>query len=165
MASPIGRPGVNVSTKEASATISALFERVKNFSSLSVTVGYTDPEIAKIAAINEYGSEHIPSRPFMRRAADVEGAALGRATTRALEQAASGKISEVEAAEKVGSAVHAAVIRSLKSTRSWAKPNAPSTNAKKGAYPPLHAGHDRLEHGLTYQVRKRGGIVAEGGGT
>ena len=112
-----------------------------------VSLGYVDPETSQIALYNEFGTKHIPARPYLRRGVAGDGTEYDEI----LNQAVEGEITPPEFKEYIGQIGVAAVISALDTTTSWATPNAPSTIKKKGHATPLIESRDRLRD-ITYEV-------------
>jgi hypothetical protein len=158
------KPGVSVKDRVSPKAQIKLFGVLKEVDNYSMIVGYTDPETAKIAAINEYGTDTIPERPFMRRAIEVTSNEVGRVAGMALDEAVGDEASIVASMTRVAGAMQGAVLESLATTSTWATPNADSTMDEKGySDSPLHAGHERFERDLIYQIRKGASVIASGG--
>lgn len=151
-----------------------LMKDIKGLQKLKVTAGYqgssgsnrVEPNgatTAEIATYNEFGTKDIPARPFMRNALKGSESALQATVDATMQPLVEGKMGPVEAMAEYGKTLTGEVHKQLATTRAWAKPNAASTIAKKGAqYPPLHAGNDRLDEDLTWAVRSGSSIEMEG---
>jgi len=139
--------GVTLTVKDKG--LEALTKSLKELSKLKVQVGYFDPETASIAAFNEFGTIHIPSRPFMRNAIPQGKAEIQEVAELEIGGVVEDGASPSSAMEEIGLTVKDQILKMLDTTRTWAKPNAPSTIKKKGPeYPPLDAGHQRLHEDL-----------------
>lgn len=90
--------------------------------------------IVNVAAWNEFGTEHIPSRPFMRHMADTKRGSLHQVATRAYNTLLSGGSAD---------ATLGIVGQWYEGEQKWVlrdgpwTPNAPSTVAAKGSATPL----------------------------
>ena len=151
-----------------------LMENLRELGKLRVTVGYQGREATKtlkpggattgfIAKVNEFGTKNIPARPFMRNAVKESGQDIAETAADVIGPVALGKDDPVDAMAEIGEVIQKAVLTKLRTTRTWAKPNAASTIAQKGfGLPPLDAGHQRLEDGLTWAVRDGRTVIREG---
>lgn len=100
----------------------------------SVDIGYFIEAVAAYAAANEFGTDTIPSRPFMRQTFDAN-----RAKYEKMLQAAGLRIGPnlkpTDALMPVANEVRNDYIRAIQSGKF--EPNAPSTVDKKGYNAPL----------------------------
>ncbi|GAB1578666.1 hypothetical protein [Bordetella petrii] len=100
-----------------------------------------DPEsgadLVDIAVWNEYGTEHIPARPFMRDFAEKNGKVLGQAMDRVAMAVQDGRLSADAGLDQLGTFAERHQKAHVQQSKSWAVPNAPSTVAKKGSDVPL----------------------------
>lgn len=100
-----------------------------------LTVGIYEGEIATYAAANEFGTEHIPARPFFSTAMDQNGPAHAALLERQLGRVIASGANPDAALFALGVKVRSDVMRSI---RDWTTPpNAPSTVERKGENNPL----------------------------
>lgn len=142
--------------------LSATFAALRAIDGLTLRVGWTDPEVARIVAINEAGSadgRRPPARPVLVPVMDenVESI-LGE--VEGVVAAAVGSADPAGAVER-GLDVLGDRVEDLIRDRidKMTPANAPSTIAKKGADAPLRGGpragaRDRIWDGITHDVRR-----------
>jgi hypothetical protein len=87
-------------------------------------------DILDYAIINEYGTETIPSRPFMRDFFEKNQPALRAAMDRAVSLVDEGKPVGTVLAQ-MGGLVEGQQKAHIQNSKSWAAPNAPATIARK----------------------------------
>jgi hypothetical protein len=109
----------------------------------TVTVGIRagpandEVQVVDYAAMNEFGTEDIPARPFMRHTADEQEAKLQQYARRLIGPMLDGKMSVDAVLSAVGMWYQSAMRRTIRNSKSWATPNAPATIALKGSSTPL----------------------------
>ncbi len=119
---------------------------------LRVVVGYVDSRIATYAAANEYGTEHIPSRPFMRSTADSNADKYSAEAQRQMERVVvTGKGTPAGALTKVGLMYRNDLIKAI--TTWTTPPNAPSTIARKRVDAPLRD-TGTMQRAIAVEVRR-----------
>ena len=91
--------------------------------------------IAEYAIYNEYGTEHIPSRPFIRRTADENADKVATAAGRLADKVATGGMDARTAVAMLGQFYVDVQKRAIRNGP-WV-PNAPSTIKRKGSSRPL----------------------------
>lgn len=101
----------------------------------------TQASILDVAIYNEFGTETIPARPFIRRFAEKNAGTLGKAMDRTADAVAKGRSLDA-ALGALGEFAQAAQRAQIVESMSWAAPNAASTVKKKGSAKPL------LNHGV-----------------
>ena len=122
----------------------------------------SDINVASVAMYQEFGTRSINSRPFLRRTmfekrAEIEES-IREAVTRAIDTGRT-----VRELAKSGAEIAELVRRTIMSSRSWAKPNAPATIKKKGFDWPLNETGLLAEESISWAVRsKTGQIVKQG---
>tara|TARA_R110000824_G_scaffold321148_2_gene508020 strand:- start:65 stop:565 length:501 start_codon:yes stop_codon:yes gene_type:complete len=122
----------------------------------------SDINVASVAMYQEFGTRSINSRPFLRRTmfekrAEIEES-IREAVTRAIDTGRT-----VRELAKSGAEIAELVRRTVMSSRSWAKPNAPATIKKKGFDWPLNETGLLAEESISWAVRsKTGKIVKQG---
>lgn len=109
--------------------------------------GHTD--IIDVALWNEFGTDTIPARPFIRGFQDRNKQALGTLMDRTADLVVSGKQAGA-ALKEMGSVVQEMQQTHVKASKSWAVPNAPSTVKKKGSDKPL-INHAVLVNAIRYE--------------
>lgn len=92
-------------------------------------------DLAVIAAVNEFGTKRIPSRPFMRNAFDANQSTLFRISATMYSEVMQGKRTIKNALEYMGEFMTSKVKKSIKNTLTPV--NAPSTIARKKSSHPL----------------------------
>lgn len=118
---------------------------------LTLQVGWFDPEVATIAAINEEGSadgKHPPARPVLKPALDESAELISDMTARAVAEAAAGR-SARGPLEELGARLEDEVRTRIYSAT---PPNAPSTVRRKGYDAPLRGPQDRILDGVASRV-------------
>lgn len=90
--------------------------------------------IAEYAAYNEFGTSHIPSRPFMRQTIDKYAKAWGQAAE-AAEKRVAGGMSPHQALELIGNIAEGHIKATI--GRGSFAPNAANTIKQKGSSQPL----------------------------
>lgn len=110
-----------------------------------------DPEMAKIASYNEFGTEHVPARSFIRAPFDAHQGYI-KLKISLLKRVVAGRITLESALHILG----AAVVKSFKKTiRDVILPlNAPSTEAKKGSDIPL-IDTGKMYESISYRLNKK----------
>jgi hypothetical protein len=109
-------------------------------------------DLLDIAIYNEYGTERIPARPFMRDFANKNNEVLGTAMERQAEKIMKGMpihTAMMQLGEFAQKHQKAHIVRAFL----WAKPNAPSTIKQKGSSKPL-VDTGALANAVRYEVLK-----------
>ncbi len=134
--------------------LDAWFREIDRAGSLTAEVGYVG-EVAKIAAVQEYGSRSrsIPARPFFSRA--TRSRKLKGVVQKVLDRLRDGKITGANATEAIGEALQAAIVQEVSTASGWAQPNAPTDPPKVG--PPLIGKRGRLLRPRVQIVRRSRG--------
>ncbi len=120
----------------------------------SIKIGFIgDPELATIAAVQEFGSaaKNIPARSFMRSALEQARTEIAKAHARIIGRLMEGKINAQRAAEELGEFIRQAIIKRIDTAQSWAVPLAAATAAAKGHSRPLRDS-DAMRNGLVVEV-------------
>lgn len=89
------------------------------------------------AVWNEFGTEKIPSRPFMRRTADANKAEIGDAMAKTVDAFVFGKGTAANSLHDLGKWYADLIRRTIDTAIRWATPLSPVTAAKKGHDLPL----------------------------
>ncbi|QDJ57257.1 hypothetical protein [Bordetella hinzii] len=97
----------------------------------------TGADLLDIAVYNEYGTETVPARPFMRDFAEKNGKALGQAMDRMAVAVQGGQLALDAALDQLGTFAEKHQKAHVQQSKKWAKPNAPATVKKKGSDVPL----------------------------
>jgi len=119
---------------------------------LRVAVGITDSAIATYAAANEYGTRHIPPRPFMRSTADQNAQRYADELNRLMNRAvAQGRGTPQGAMIRVGMMYRNDLIKAI--TAWTTPPNAPATIKRKGVDAPLRD-TGTMGRAITVEVRR-----------
>ncbi|KUE89123.1 hypothetical protein ASL20_09695 [Cupriavidus necator] len=93
-------------------------------------------DILDIAIFNEYGTEKIPARPFVRDFFEKNRAVIGKAMERQAAAVSDGTDAG-NAMDVLGLWVEKHQKAHVQQSPAWAVPNAPSTIARKGSSKPL----------------------------
>lgn len=109
--------------------------------------GHTD--ILDVALYNEFGTQDIPARPFIRGFQERNKQALGALMDRTADLVVSGKPAGASL-EEMGSVVQEMQQTHVKASKSWAVPNAAATVKKKGSDKPL-INHSVLVNAIRYE--------------
>lgn len=120
-----------------------------------------DATIAEVAAWNEYGTERIPERSFIRSTFAKRDADLERITTKLCRQFVTGKVSLTRALDILGTWGATAIKKTITSGTGVPPPNAASTIARKGSSRPL-VDTGRLLGAISHEVVDAG-VTGRGG--
>lgn len=115
-----------------------------------VAAGVMDSYNAKKAALNEFGTEKIPSRPFMRTAVNRYGKSWGNKAAKSMKAIIQGMGTD-QVTELIGMQMKADISKTL-INGPWT-PNAAATIAKKGSSRPL-VDTGELRSAITYKVKR-----------
>ena len=121
------------------------------------------PSVAAVALFNEFGTEDIPARSFIRGALFEARAKIEAFIAKVMERfIASPKADALSALSKIGHHIVGHIKHRINTTTRWATPNAAATVAAKGHSRPLHD-REILSKAITWVVRGPGGVtLAEG---
>lgn len=129
---------------------STVLEGVRDVENIEpVTVGFYDESNATKAAVNEYGTDRIPERPFMRTALDANASRYFDLFQAGLSSTVDGKGAGARLATRLGVEARNDIIESIQSGQ-WT-PNAPSTIESKGSSKPL-VDTGEMQRALTFKV-------------
>lgn len=135
------------------------FAEIDKLKNQEVFVGYQSgdaedngADVAQVAAWNELGTAHMPSRPFLRMSVDDNPDKINSMCTAALKSVTSGGGAEA-CLKKLG--VFAVSLVQKKIRDGSFAPNAPSTIAKKGSDKPL-IDTGRMIQSTKYVIRAKG---------
>jgi len=113
--------------------------------------------VVEYAYLNEFGTEHIPARPFLRRTADeAKGGPLSAHARNLVAGLIRGRLTVDGVLDGVGLWFRARVQATIRSAKSWAVPNAPYTIKRKGSSFPL-IDDGRMAENVDYE-KVRGGF-------
>ena len=126
----------------------------QNHSSVSADDLEDGTTIAHVAAWNEFGTEHIPERPFMRQSVDKHGDTLLKAAEQFMGQLAQGKLSADDVMRKVG-ALQVGFIQHEIDTGNFAELADATKKRKDSTKPLIDTGH--MRQSVHYVVKPRKG--------
>lgn len=106
-------------------------------------------DLLDIAIYNEFGTDTIPSRPFMRQTADKQVENAGKVGERYLSMVITGTLTPIDAYKRLGE-WYQGVQRQAVITGPWT-PNAPSTIKRKGSSKPL-IDTGKMVNAIRYEV-------------
>ncbi len=98
--------------------------------------------VVDYATMNEFGTDKIPSRPFMRKTGDDADRPFQTFAVSIAGRMIEGKITADQVLDTLGLWYQARIRATIRSSPSWAAPNAPMTIALKGSSVPL------IDHGV-----------------
>ncbi len=93
--------------------------------------------IVDYAAFNEYGTERIPPRPFMRRTADTSEKQVPNYARILTDRIIKGTLDADGALDLLGVWYRERIKTTIRAAKSWATPLAASTIQRKGSTSPL----------------------------
>jgi hypothetical protein len=144
------------------------------FSGMSITFGYQGPTgqetyangftVAANAAAQEFGTDNIPERSWLRRTMIVHRREFAIEMRMAAFRVSTLAQGPVDAMTSVAVVLHKRFMETLNTAASWAEANAESTVAAKGHDIPLLGGESihLLRDNLTWALWLRGSVIAEG---
>ena len=115
---------------------------LNKFMKSEVMIGVLDSEVAVYAAANEFGTDRIPSRPFMRLTVSENEPDIIRRMQGLANDVVFGKSTAVQALDKIGIHIQGLIQKTIRS--GVGPPNAPSTIEQKGHAETLRGGTRRL---------------------
>ena len=119
-------------------------------SGIQANAGQQDgTDILDIALYNEFGTQDIPARPFIRGFQERNAKALGALMDRTANLIAQGKPAG-PTLDQMGAVVQQQQQAHVRASKSWAVPNAPSTVKNKGSDVPL-IDHAVLVNSIRYE--------------
>jgi len=146
-----------------------LFAELAALSELVLSVGLLGSErypggesVATVGAILEFGSEHNPARPWMRRAVIRNAPRIEAAQAHEYTRVALGEQSAVDALAAVGKLIAELMIDSIDTASAWAMPNTADTISAKSTTSPLRA-TGKLRSSISWQVATKDGAVKRRG--
>ena len=117
--------------------------------------------VAQVALFQEYGTEDIPARSFLRKAVFSNRKAISAVARREVQAAIKGSKSPVEALSEIGQFAADKIVARIRSGNF--KALAPSTVAKKGHARPL-IDSKLMMNSVSWAVRRFGEIEVQGHG-
>lgn len=93
--------------------------------------------VVDIAAMLEFGTDRMPSRPFMRHTADTSERQVSAMAKRVAGGVVTGRLNVDGALNTLGLWYQDRIQSTIRAARSWAVPLAPSTVRRKGSTQPL----------------------------
>lgn len=137
------------------------FEKMlKELSQMQVRIGFQHgkateedgTDICDVAAWNELGTEHSPSRPFLRKSVDENEAAINSFLQSKRQDLVNGTSAE-QILKEIG--IFQKDLIQEKITEGSYAPNAPSTVARKGSSKPL-IDTGRMRQSVDYVIQRKG---------
>lgn len=141
-------------------------ERMDELNNLSLTIGfqgatamtmYPDGKInvATVALFNEFGTQNMPARGFMRRAITENLNEIRLALVFAFKAVIELRETPVAAMAAVGRFIAEKMVEAIDTASTWAAPLAPSTVKSKGHAEPLFE-TGLMKKSITWAVHKNG---------
>lgn len=151
--------------------LQSILEQMLELKGMKARAGYVPPasnakypdgkKVAKVAAIQEYGSGHQPSRGYMRMTIFRSRHAIQALETAEIEKVIAGAQAPVQALANVGAYILGLFRAQLASAASWAAPLDPDTIRQKGSATPLHE-TETLSKALSWTVKQGSKLLARG---
>ncbi len=149
--------------------------KIKRLKQLNLTIGFqgekagqlyeTGINVATVATFQEFGTQDIPARSFLRASMFEHRDKIVRIWTLAMQRMLAQKTVTPEIMlGRVGRAIVKLIERKIRNSRTWAKPNAESTIRGKGFDFPLHDTF-LLSRSVTWAVRNPSGTILAIGGS
>jgi hypothetical protein len=110
-------------------------------------------QVVDYAAMNEFGTEDIPARPWMRHTADTQENNARAYVRRLVPPLIDGSMTVDQVLSAVGMWYRDRLQNTIRHSKSWAEPNAPSTIALKGSSTPL-VDHGVLINSIDYEITR-----------
>ena len=167
------QPNVSFTYRDTGAK--KIGEQLSALGKLAITIGfqgstalelYPDGKInvATVALYNEFGTQNMPARGFMRRSIAENLNAIQNELAVNFALVAELRISAIDAMDNVGRFVADLMVDAIDTAPTWAAPLAPSTIKAKGHADPLFE-TGLMKKSITWAVRSGGvlgSIVREG---
>jgi hypothetical protein len=164
-----------MTTKFIDKGLDLIRSKTKKLSALSLTIGYqgdkaeqlykTGISVATVATYQEFGTVDIPARSWLRASVFEFRDKIVRIWSIAYQRMLTTRsISPEDMLASIGRQIVKLIERKITASRSWAKPNAPSTVAGKGFDYPLHE-EFIMSRSVTWAVRGRSGTILSIGGS
>lgn len=133
---------------------------LRKLSSTEIKVGFLESSggyedgttVAQVAAWNEYGTEHMPSRPFMRQTVKENESKINNFANAEAAKAVVGSQNLGMSLERTGMFIKSAIQNEI--TDGSFTPNAASTIRKKGSSKPL-IDTGRMRQSVQYEITRR----------
>jgi len=93
--------------------------------------------IVDYATYNEFGTEHIPSRPFMSKTAEDKGEETKKYTEFLIGKMIDGYMDDTTLLQNLGAQYQTFIQQTIRAAKKWAAPNAAGTIRRKGSSSPL----------------------------
>ena len=154
---------------------SKIADRLDELNNLALTIGYQGSSaltlypdgkinVATVALFNEFGTENMPARGFMRRAISENLPQIQAAIATAFKEVVELRAKPVPAMHAMGRIIAEMMVEEINTASTWAAPLATSTIEGKGhADPLIETG--LMKKSITWAVRKGsalGPIVRQG---
>ena len=142
---------ITYKTKE----IEKKYKELKILSEHLIKMGVSGEEVSKYAYRNEYGTKHIPARPFYRTALVFpEGRrAVEKRIKEEISEIMSGRKTAMQALKAIGLYCKGRVVLSIK-TGDWAPNSTKTIKAKKGKDTPL-LDSKKMVNSIIFEVIKK----------
>ena len=132
---------MGVKTKDRDLGAARIRANMRLVDNSYVTIGVHDDAgnyptgvpVPAVAAWNEFGTNTIPSRPFLRSAIDVNRRTLQIMHLNFISRLIEGKTTVRQGLESVGFVIQSMIQARIEKSNQWAEPNAPSTAASKAS--------------------------------
>lgn len=160
-------PLINVGVTFVDKGIGLIRKKMLELRELQLSIGFLDEEMATIAIFQEFGTETIPARSFLRSTLFEQRDKIARTWAKAYEGLiANPRMRPVDMLSTLGSEMVGFVEAKIRTSREWAKANAPSTVASKGFDYPLHDTFE-MSQAVKWIIRKGGasGLTLATGGS
>lgn len=119
--------------------------------------------ILEYAVYNEFGTKHIPPRPFMRNAIESNSQAISNYIEARVNDILEGQITGRKALMQIGEYIRGLIIQSIATATNWAKPLSPKTlkaKLKEGSNNDKTLIEDRfLIKSIRYQITSKTGKI------
>ena len=140
-----------------------LLAAFRELEGLEVRIGFQSGEnaeengadLAEVAAFNELGTVHIPSRPFLRNSVDAHMGEIVPFVEDTLNRIVNNGMGAQDTLQRTGSFMKGLVQKEIVSGHY--APNAPATIAKKGSDVPL-VDDGQLRDSVNYQIVEKGSM-------
>ena len=123
----------------------------------------TKTTILEYAVYNEFGTKHIPPRPFMRTAIEQNEAKIQKFINDRTNDVLEGKITGRQALMQIGEYIRGLIIQSIATATNWAEPLSPKTlkaKLKEGSNNDKTLIEDRfLIKSIRYQITSKTGKI------
>lgn len=119
--------------------------------------------IFEYAVYNEFGTKHIPPRPFMRNAIESNSQAISNYIEARVNDILEGQITGRKALMQIGEYIRGLIIQSIATATNWAEPLSPKTlkaKLKEGSNNDKTLIEDRfLIKSIRYQITSKTGKI------